>query len=199
MVLTGAGNYVTHKEEISKEEYLQYLSSLEAKGFVKYIDNGDGFDGTVFSSTYTKEEQIVHVTYFLREKRMSISYYEGVLSQHLLYQDSYVEGNMRKTKTTMHMLELFRLGNSFVIQLKNGHFIISDGGMAADLPYLLDYLEKLVPQGEKPVIEGWFITHAHGDHCGALCQFSKHMEWLDRIFVEGVYYSSPNEEKVLSI
>lgn len=199
MVLTGAGNYVTHREKISKEEYLQYLSSLETQGFVKYVDNGGGFDGAVFCSTYKKEEQVVHVTYFLRENRMSISFYEGSISEHLLYSDSYIKANVRNAKTCMHMLELFRLGNSFVFQLKNGHFLISDGGMAADLPYLLDYLESLVPQGEKPVIEGWFISHAHGDHCGAFCQFSKRTEWIERIFVEGVYYSSPSEEKVLSI
>ena len=99
----------------------------------------------------------------------------------------------------MHMLELFRLGNSFVFQLKNGHFVISDGGLAADMAYLLDYLESLVPEGEKPVIEGWFITHAHGDHCGSFCHFSKNKEWYDRVYVEGVYYSSPSEEEVLQI
>lgn len=199
MISVGGCNYIIHKQEQNREDYLQYLSSLESDGYLKYADNGDGFGGTVFGNTYTKGEQVLHVTYFEREKRMSISFFEGPISEHLIYQDSYVADNHADAKTTMHMLELFRLGNSFVFQLKNGHFIISDGGLAADLPYLLDYMESLVPEGEKPIIEAWFITHAHGDHCGALCQFSKHTEWMDRVRVEGVYYSSPNEEKVLSI
>lgn len=199
MISVGGNNYIIHKQEQNKEDYLQYLNSLVEKGFVKYADNGDGFGGTVFSSTYIKDELIVHITYFLNEKRMSVSFCEGPISEHLIYQDSYVTDNHADAKTSMHMLELFRLGNSFVFQLKNGHFIISDGGLAADLPYLLDYLENLVPGGEKPVIEAWFITHAHGDHCGAFCQFSKQPEWMDRVVVDGVYYSSPNEEKVLGI
>ena len=199
MISVGGNNYIIHKQEQNREDYLQYLNSLEEKGFVKYADNGDGFGGTVFSSTYIKEELAVHVTYFSREKRMSISFYKGPISEHLLYQDSYVTDNNADAKTTMHMLELFRLGNSFIFQLKNGHFIISDGGLAADLPYLLDYLEGLTREGEKPIIEAWFITHAHGDHCGSFCQFSKQTEWMDRVVVDGVYYSSPNEEKVLGI
>lgn len=199
MISVGGSNYIIHKYEKSKEDYLQYLISLENDGFAKYADNGEGFGGTVFSSTYIKEELAVHVTYFLCEKRMSISFCEGPISEHLHYDDSYIADNLIDAKTTMHMLELFRLGNSFVFQLKNGHFIISDGGLAADLPYLLDYLESLVPGGKRPIIEAWFITHAHGDHCGAFCQFSKQTEWMDRVVVDGVYYSSPNEEKVLGI
>lgn len=199
MISVGGNNYIIHKQEQSKEDYLQYLSSLENDGYEKYADNEEGFGGTVFSSTYIKNELAVHVTYFLCEKRMSISFCEGPMSEHLIYQESYVADNYAEAKTTMHMLELFRLGNSFVFQLKNGHFIISDGGLAADLPYLLDYLESLVSEGERLIIEAWFITHAHGDHCGAFCQFSKHTEWMSRVCVEGVYYSSPNEEKVLGI
>lgn len=199
MISVGGNNYIIYKQEQSKEDYLQYLSDLEKEGYEKYADNGAGFGATVFSSTYIKDELIVHVTYFSCEKRMSISFGAGAISEHLQYDDSYIADNAPDAKTTMHMLELFRLGNSFVFQLKNGHFIISDGGLAADLPYLLDYLESLTGEGEKPIIEAWFITHAHGDHCGSFCQLSKQTEWMDRVVVDGVYYSSPSEEKVLNM
>jgi beta-lactamase superfamily II metal-dependent hydrolase len=87
------------------------------------------------------------------------------------------------------MMELYDAGNSFVIQLKNGHFLLNDGGTADDLPYLLDYLESLVPEGEIPVIEAWILTHAHHDHMGLFEMFSKHPEYGKRIYVEGVYYN----------
>jgi beta-lactamase superfamily II metal-dependent hydrolase len=79
-------------------------------------------------------------------------------------------------------------GNSFVIQLKNGHFIIEDGGKKEDAIYLLEYLESLTPEGEKPVIEAWFITHPHSDHCGAMSKIATTQEYLNRIYVEGFYY-----------
>ena len=189
----GANNYVTTIEETSKLDYLSYLGELDKYGFVKYADNGQGLDGAVFCSTYTRNELVLTVTHYDRQNRTSISFYEGPLSEHLIYRDSYVAGNKKGARSSLHMLELWRLGNSFVIQLKNGHFLISDGGMGADLPYLLDYLEELAPEGQKPFVEAWIISHAHVDHCGALTAFCEHTEWLNRIHVEGIYYSEPSE------
>lgn len=190
----GAGTYVTYVEDTTKEDYEAYLKLVEESGFVKHSDNGEGLDHKVFCSTYTKDNFVLTVSYYSLEKKTNISFYQDFpLSEHLIYQDSYVEGNKEGAKTKIHMLELRRLGNSFVFQLKNGHFLISDGGMGYDLVYLLDYLESLTPEGEKPIIEAWIISHAHGDHCGALNAFLDLPEHLNRISVEGIYFSEPSQ------
>lgn len=190
----GAGTYVTCVEDTTKEQYDEYLQLVEESGFTKHSDNGEGLDNAVFCSTYTKDDIVLSVSYYARERKTNISFYQDFpLSHHLIYQDSYVEGNKAGAKTKLHMIELRRLGNSFVFQLKNGHFLISDGGMPYDLVYLLDYLESLTPEGEKPVIEAWVISHGHGDHCGALNAFVDIPEHLDRIYVEGVYFSEPSQ------
>ena len=194
-IYVGGSNYVTHQSGVNKTEYETCLSQMEAEGYQKVADNGDGFDHSVFCTTFQMESRIANVTFFKKMQKMSVSIYEGPVSKRLYEQ----EPDIGKGSSKLHMLELFRLGNSFVFQLKNGHFVISDGGLAADLPYLLDYLESIVPEGEKPVIDGWIISHAHGDHCGALCEFTKHPEWMERVFVEGIYYSEPSEEEILSI
>ena len=189
----GAGSYVTTIENVDKKDYEIYLKKVEECKFSKYADNGKGLGGTVFCSTYVKEEVVLTIAYYSMKHKMSIAFYQDMpLSEHLLYQDSYVEGNKENVKTKIHMLELWRLGNSFVFQLKNGHFLISDGGMAQDTPYLLDYLESLTPEGEKPIVEAWVISHAHGDHCGALFGLLENSDWLSRIYVNGVYFSEPN-------
>ena len=189
----GAGTYVTYVEDTTKEDYEAYLRLVEESGFLKHSDNGEGLDNAVFCSTYTKDDIVLTVSYYTREKKTNISFYQDFpLSEHLIYQDSYVEGNVEGAKTKLHMLELRRLGNSFVFQLKNGHFIISDGGMPYDLVYLLDYLEELTPEGEKPIIEAWVISHAHGDHCGALNAFVDLPENAPRVAVEGIYFSEPS-------
>ena len=190
----GAGTYVTYVEDTTKEQYDDYLHLVEKSGFLKHSDNGEGLDNAVFCSTYTKDDIVLTVSYYAREKKTNISFYQDFpLSDHLNYQDSYVAGNKAGAKTKLHMLELRRLGNSFVFQLKNGHFLISDGGMAYDLVYLLDYLENLTPEGEKPIVEAWIISHGHGDHCGALNAFVDIPEHLNRICVEGVYFSEPSQ------
>lgn len=188
----GGGNYVVTSADISMEEYENYKKSLEECGFEKYADNGEGFGNAVFSVTYQKGAIVLTVVYYAVTKNMTVSFYSGELSSHLQYRESdQIEG----AKTTMYMTELWWFGNSFVFQLKNGHFIISDGGYRNDLAYLLDFLEEHAPNGEKPVVDAWIITHAHGDHCGALMTIVEfHREWMDRIFVEGIYVSEPNDE-----
>lgn len=191
----GGGNYIKVACDVLKEEYLTYLEDLKTQGFKVYADNGEGFGETVFSTTLRKERQILTVLYYALTKNMILSFYEGEVSPRLLYQDFYVEENLAGRKTTMFVPELWWFGNSFVFQLKNGHFIISDGGYRNDLAYLLDFLEEHAPNGEKPVVDAWIITHAHGDHCGALMTIVElHREWLERIYVEGIYVSEPNDE-----
>lgn len=189
----GAGTYVTCVEDTTKTDYERYLKQVEENGFVKYADNGEGLDNAVFCSTYAKDNFVLTVSYCSREKKTNISFYQDFpLSEHLIYKDSYVEGNQEGAKTKLHMLELRRMGNSFVFQLKNGRFVISDGGEACDLVYLLDYLESLTPEGEKPIIEAWVISHAHGDHCGALAAFVDMPKLVERVCVEGIYFSEPS-------
>lgn len=190
----GAGTYVTYVEDTTKEQYDDYLHLVEKSGFSKHSDNGEGLDYAVFCSTYIKDDVVLSVSYFEREQKTYISFYQDFpLSEHLVFQEFYLEGNTIGAKTRLHMLELRRLGNSFVFQLKNGHFLISDGGMTYDLEYLLDYLESLVPNGEKPIVEAWIISHGHGDHCGALNAFMDIPEHSGRIFVEGIYFNEPSQ------
>ena len=193
--LTGDGNFVTTVTGTTKENYDDYLTSVVAAQFVKVADNT--IDNSVYSSTYTRDGLVLCVTHFAKQNQTSISYYEGAVSDHLVYNADDVAANPENAKTTLSMMELFGYGNSFVIQLKNGHFLISDGGMEQEIEYLLDYLEANTPEGEIPVVEGWFITHAHEDHCGAINAFYDREDLVSRVHVEGVYYSSPNDENVL--
>ena len=195
MKYRGGGNYVITIADTKKEDYDSYLETIQQSGFKVYANNGDGWGDAVYSTTLTKEHMILTIVYYAMTNQIKVSFYEGNLPKRLLYDDSYVEGNKTSAKTSLHMLELWWFGNSFVIQLKNGHYIISDGGYRNDLAYLLDYLEEHAPEGEKPVVEAWIISHAHGDHSGALMTLVEmHPEWMERIVVEGVYASEPNDE-----
>ena len=183
----GDGNYLSVYEDIKKEDYVTYLAILEEAGYIKYADNGEGLGGAVFTATYIKHKWQITVTYIHKQKKMYLSVcFDKPLSECLIYKEDYLAGNQPGAKTKLHMLELWYFGNSFVIQLKNGHFIISDGGWHDDAAYLLDYLEALVPEGEKPVVEAWLISHAHIDHCGVFRElWGEHAE---RILVNGIYY-----------
>lgn len=191
----GDGHYTLCVSGTTKADYDAYLTTLTDKGFKKHSDNGEeGMEGYVYTTSFTKEKTVVTVYHIVKYEATYVTVSEGTnLSEYMICQDSYMDGVSSDAQTKVHMLELNDNGNSFVIQLKNGHFVVEDGGKAIDAPYLLDYLESLTPEGEKPVIEGWFITHAHDDHIGALHAIINNNSYADRIYVEGIYFVDPSD------
>ena len=187
----GLGNYVIEVDN-TVGMYGSYVSLLEKNGFTKVVDNGEeGLFGATYVTNLTKDDLLVTVTDVANQNKMFVSaMYDQPLSPHLFdnYRDTAVEGAVN----TLHQIDLYYWGDSYVIQLKNGHLIIVDGATDYELGYLLDYIETLVPTGEKPVIEAWCNTHLHYDHFHLLSQFSKNPDWCDRVYVEGFYFSEPS-------
>lgn len=193
--------YMVTVNGTNKEQYEAYLKTLQDAGFTFFADNGeDGLDGAVYTASFTGEGLTVTVTYVVNEETTYITSSKNMeLSPHMIYKEEYTANMISGMKNTLHMLELYDYGNSFVVQLKNGHFIVSDGGREDDIKYLIDYLESLTPNGEKPVIEAWFITHAHGDHQGALASLTTETDLLNRIYIDGIYMSMPSDEAFLAV
>lgn len=192
----GDGHYVLNINGTTVEDYRDYLKVLKGEGFKKHSDNGeDAMEGNAMTASFTREDLTVTVSHAIASEKTYISASKKIaLSDHLIYTDDYVKGVTSEARTTLHMLQLNNNGASFVIKLKNGHFIIHDGGNSYDAPYLLDYLESLTPDGQKPVVEAWFISHAHGDHHGALLEIVSNKDMYNRIYVDGIYFSEPTKD-----
>ena len=197
----GNGDFVINVSGTTQDEYKKYLSTLEDFGFKKHSDNGqDAMEGYVLEAAYTKDNITLVISHAISQEHTYISAsYDSPLSKYLIYDEDALKGVDAEAKTKVHMLELHNLGNSFIIQLKNGHFVVHDGGQDIDTPYFYDYLEGLTPGDEKPVIEGWFISHSHGDHAGVISQVSKEAKYADRVFVESIYYTEPSKATITSI
>ncbi len=183
----GAGNYVVTVDGIKLGDVQKYKEELESYDFVKIVEMEK-------NTIYKKGEMVLNLTYMEPLKKLYVSAsLQQPLSEHLFYRAMEVANNNPYAKTTLHMLELYNAGSSFVVQLKNGHFIVNDGGTGYEVGYLFDYLESLIPEGEKPVIEAWFISHAHIDHSGIFRRIVNEPEYADRVFVNGIYYNEPND------
>ncbi|MBQ7485211.1 MAG: hypothetical protein IJT78_01140 [Oscillospiraceae bacterium] len=190
----GEGNFIALTENAARSEYDALLAAVCRDGWGKQYDNGAGLADAVFTALFTKDTRTLCALYTAPSHRLYVTVGEEQAppSPYLTDDPARRGGFVPGLRTSLHMLELWHFGNSFVIQLKNGHFLVSDGGLRQDVPYLVDYLEQLAPAGEKPVIEGWFISHGHGDHCGVLMELALNGEWGERITVEGVYFSQPS-------
>lgn len=192
----GDKNYLVDVNGTTLEEYYAYLDVLTEAGFKKHSDNGkEGMEGYVYTTAFTKSNLTLTVAHLVKFNKTYISVSEDLeLSEHMIYKEEYVQNLNPNAKTSVHMLELNSNGNSYIIQLKNGHFVVEDGGRTEDAPYFLDYIESLTPEGEKPVIEAWFISHAHNDHYGVLQEIATNPKYCERIYVEGVYFTRYNNQ-----
>lgn len=192
----GDENYVLDINGATLDEYRAYIDVLIKDGFQKHSDNGEeGMEGYVYTTSLKKDDLTLVVSHVVKQNKTYIAATKDLaLSDYLIYDDKWSEGTDPSAKTKLHMLQLNNNGNSFVIQLKNGHFVLHDGGTSEDAPYLLDYLEELTPGDEKPVIDAWFISHAHADHNGAFWKILSSPADIERICVEGIYFTNPPKE-----
>lgn len=189
----GTEDYILDINGVSLAEYEEYLNLLKEKEFKQHSSNADGeLSEYVKMATFTKENLVLSITHLVKLDKTCISAsFDLPLSEHLVCREKCKKSGKKTAATKLHMPQLNSAGNSFVIQLKNGHFVIHDGGKREDAPYLLDYLEELAPEGEKPVVEAWFISHAHDDHYGAMTRIAHDEELVNRICVEGFYFQVP--------
>ena len=76
----------------------------------------------------------------------------------------------------------------YLLKTKTGETIVIDGGTSADAKYLVDLIKKHC-DGK---IDAWFLTHAHSDHCNALCEILEGK--TDPVEVKSLYYNFPEQE-----
>lgn len=192
----GASNNMVDVNGTTVEEYKAYLKTLEAAGFKKHSDNGEeAMEGYAYTAAYQKGDLAVIVSHVIKGNKTYISAMKDVqLSDRMIYKDEYMKDVPAGAKTKLHLMEINNNGACIIIQLKNGNFVIHDGGTANDAPYLLDYLEELTPGDKIPVVEGWFISHPHGDHYGALQEIGKKTSYLKRIYINEIFYHAPADE-----
>ena len=203
----GDNNCVQIKTNVTAEDYAGFLASLPLLGFTKIYDNGTGLDnGNVVLSSFRDESDryLVHVSYMAKSKVLYVEFSDvTALSEHLFDEEEWKADASRYANTVLVMPSLVAsmqqqtaAGNSFIIRLKNGHFIVNDGGNNIETAEFIRYLEEMA-QGEIPVIEGWFLTHPHGDHYGVMRTIVNNASYRNRIRVNGIYFSSPSYDDYL--
>ena len=61
---------------------------------------------------------------------------------------------------------------------------------------LVEYLENIVGEGNTPIVDAWFFTHAHPDHIYCAWGIGRDDDLVGRIKVNGFYYTWPNDSGV---
>ena len=94
-------------------------------------------------------------------------------------------------QTTLYQLELNQgiviCGMSYVIQLKDGRFLLMDGGYFSEGEEERLYRFLKERANGRIVIAGWFFSHAHQDHIGTFLNFAK--RYSSQVQIDKLYYN----------
>lgn len=226
----GEGNYVLDlkKEEVTVEvtQYNQYINKLQNELEINELvvkndeNNGAGADGVHSVSLMKRNpDWVLTLTYVETTKGLTISINTDStsLSDNLVFSKVVEDENYLATgNITLTMLQLneskgeyaeeagYYYGNSFVLQLPNGHFIINDGGEKEEFVELAAHLKNQALNAglDKVYVDAWIVSHQHGDHfdiikavVDAIEDPENNKQYIDAkkdIYVDAFYISEPN-------
>lgn len=197
---TGTGNRTVVANKATSGNYKSFVKELGKMGFKTYTTNkiGDVQFGTYYIDSqfgqvaaytrYSPEDSCYKVTYGplgylpnLDAEALSSAKVMPSLTQVMVTAGS--EGNSAP-------------GMSMAVQCEDGSFIIFDGGnnSQSDKETLYNFLVENTPNGGKPIIAAWVITHAHGDHMGLANKFIS--EYKDNIDLRMAVYNFPDWDNI---
>ncbi len=158
-------------------EFGEYKNTLAANGYTKYTETsiGDNLFATYTNSQYT----------------VTAGYYNYETSARLLIEPLApavgLESDNSYTKVTTSQITMIGLeytdsnknvksnGQSFLIRLTDGRFIVIDGGFnnsSITTKFVNIIKDQAKAYTTKPVIAAWIITHGHGDHTGLIRNYA---------------------------
>ena len=197
----GDGTYQAQYSRVTPMDYRAFLDSAKKMGF-QMVTNSD-LNSDVLYAGMTYQGNYYTFTYIGGTSELLITVGKRAFSPYLNKDNASTAAADSGVAPTLTMLPYPEHGgDNYVIQLKNGHFILFDGGSIYNLAQLLDFLEEKTPEGQQIVIDAWFITHGHFDHVGWTAGFYRTQEELgdvmeanpgERIAINGVYYNMPDE------
>ena len=174
-----------------------YIRKMNASGYLTKEENQIGKNRY---ATCVGEHGMVHLTYL--DYNQSFSVILDPLEEHI-YKESEPEYTKLGVNNFAVMSRDYSVqadvldgnGQSYVMTLEDGRYVIIDGGYAdcGDDDALYNYMKANNRRSDgKIVIAAWIFTHSHGDHIGAFQSFSK--TYASRVTVDYFVFNTGTDE-----
>ena len=201
---SGDGTYQARYIRVTPMDYKTLLNNAKNMGFEVYSTSNLGGDVQYTGMTYEGYNYTFVYIDGTGEILITVNNTRS-FSPYLLEDNSSTSApDMEGVEPTLTMLQYPKHGgDNYIIQLKNGHFVMFDGGSIYSMGQAIEFMEANTPEGQIPVVDAWFITHGHFDHVGWVAGFYRTQEELagaidggplaDRVAVNAVYYNMTDE------
>lgn len=186
-------------------EFAAYCEPLAAAGFVKFTENRIG-DNLYYTYTSPDEKYILNAVYTAYEKKARLIV-EPRSKTALPTVETEVKDKCGPVTVTQVGLEYlydqgkqisdFQIGMLYIIRLRDGRFIVIDGGYQRrkNLDLFMEQMTKLAPDPGNITIAAWILTHSHGDHVGMLAELANTPSTAKRFTVERFIYNFPSRSQ----
>lgn len=171
--------------EVSFEEFLgvcQYQLELGYELYEYNVMNGNHF------ATLFKGNHLLHVYWIECESELNVAISAtggASLPSRTDIPDKGYAPSVTQLKSDK------RNGMGYAVQLRDGSFIVYDGGYSHHADELWSTLSALKGSEEDIVIRAWIITHAHGDHYPCFKAFSE--KYAQKVTLQTLMISPINE------
>ena len=174
-LIEGGNAAVVSADNITKTQFLSYVSDSQKNGWFKEEENYFGENIFVILS---KNYDSLYLSYYPNISQMRI-----VVQPECKYISYKYKTKEKTVKPLFTQIALEDFALSDVIRLSDGTFVVIDGGNDIELEadYLMNCLKRQSPY-EKPIISMWIITHEHCDHYGGFQAFYR--KYKDEVTIE---------------
>ncbi len=189
----GRNTYLLRYDNRTKSDFDSYCEVIESIGFRLYDENKIENN---FFRTYFKDITL-HTYYSEGEKAIRVIADPDLPS----YSTKPECGNDFSPVLWQFEVDhsLIDCGMCYFVRCGDGSFFVIDSAHTYSVNDDIRICEllKKINDGKKPVVSGWFFSHAHDDH---ICKFLDVIDYhKDEIDIKAVYYNFPsadNEDKI---
>lgn len=189
----------------SVAEYRNYASTLETAGYKKYAENEIG-DNLYATYTSSDDQYVLNTVYTAYEKKTRLII-EPLSGTELPVVETTYNDTCGAVTVTQVGLEYiydegepisnFQIGLLYIIRLRDGRFVVIDGGYDRDrgVDLFVSNIRALATDPQNITIAAWIFTHSHGDHVGMFRRLSKYDGIKKILNIERFIFNFPSAEQ----
>ncbi len=183
------GSVLSTYNEKTAEDYKGVCAFYENEGYTVYSTTD--MDGNP-ATTYVKGDAMAHIYWHPHNKELNVVLSDTAAATLPPATPAVTDGEIECTITQIQDTQNF-IGMGYVIQLKDGSFIVYDGSYANQATKILGTIRKMHTGEGTPIIRAWVLTHSHNDHYPAFEMIANKNSYRKQITVEHVIVSPLND------